>query len=70
MRRSNPRDGSRVTAASGPGVEARLVNVEHQHAVRDRRRRSRQTRPASRSDPVSILLVEDEGIVAHDLEER
>jgi two-component system, cell cycle response regulator len=61
MHRSNPRDRSRVTPASSPGVEGRLVNTEHQKlfAVADR----------DAPDPVSILLVEDEGVIARDLED-
>ena len=43
MRRSNPRDRSRVTPASSPGVEARLVNAEHRKlfAIADDVRRAR-----------------------------
>jgi diguanylate cyclase (GGDEF)-like protein len=61
MRRSNPRDRSRVTPASSPGVESRLANTEHQKlfAIAD----------TDSPDPVSILLVEDEGVIARDLED-
>jgi two-component system, cell cycle response regulator len=65
MSKSNPRDRSRVTPASGPGEEARLVNAEHERlfAIDD------SAPPPVAADPISILLVEDEGIVARDLED-
>ena len=64
MRKSNPHRRSRVTPASGP-VEALLVNAEHPRlfAIAD----NEQSSPAS--DPISILLVEDEGLIARDLED-
>lgn len=73
MTRSNPRDRSRVTPAYGPGVETRLVNVDQQRllAIADSNESSRP-RPESDpggAEPVSILLVEDEGIIARDLED-
>jgi diguanylate cyclase (GGDEF)-like protein len=63
MRKSNPPGRSRVTPASGPGEETRLVNVEHEKlfAIAD------SDEPSA--DPVSILLVEDEGLIARDLED-
>jgi diguanylate cyclase (GGDEF)-like protein len=66
MPRSNPRDRSRVTPPSSPGVEGRLVNTEHQElfATADREASDR-----SEPDPISILLVEDEGLIARDLED-
>jgi diguanylate cyclase (GGDEF)-like protein len=53
-------------------VEARLVNSEQRlFAIADSNESSRQlsgTEPAG-ADPVSILLVEDEGLIARDLED-
>jgi len=67
--KSNPRDRSRVTPASGPGQEARLVNAENQRlfAIADTNATSGLD-PAG-ADPISILLVEDEGVIARDLED-
>lgn len=66
--KSNPRDRSRVTPAS-PDVEVRLVNAEHQRlfAIADSNAASGPD-PAG-ADPISILLVEDEGVIARDLED-
>ena len=61
MRRSNPRDRSRVTPASSPGVEVRLVNTEQEKLFANADRDA--------PDPVSILLVEDEAVIARDLED-
>src|SRR5690349_3623047 len=73
MTRSNPHDRSSVRPASGSGVEARLVNVDHQRllAIADSNESS-PPRPGldpAGAEPLSILLVEDEGLIAHDLEE-
>ncbi len=69
MRKSNPRGRSGVTPASRPGVESRLVNAEHQRlfAIADSNEPPLE-RPVG-TDPISILLVEDEGLIARDLED-
>jgi two-component system, cell cycle response regulator len=72
MHKSNPRGRSRVTPGSAlGGVEADLINAEHPRlfAIDDSVEAagtSLNTEPAA---PISILLVEDEGIVARDLED-
>jgi len=69
MTGSNPRDRSRVKPATGSRGEACLVNAEHQRlfAIADSNESS-GPEPAG-MDPVSILLVEDEGLIARDLED-
>jgi diguanylate cyclase (GGDEF)-like protein len=67
--KSNPRDRSRVTPASGPGVEARLVNAEHQRLFAIADTNATSGLDPSGADPISILLVEDEGVIARDLED-
>ena len=69
MTGSNPRDRSRVTPATGSRGETRLVNAEHQRlfAIADSNESS-GLEPAG-MDPISILLVEDEGLIARDLED-
>lgn len=73
MDRSNRRDRSRVTPASGSGLETRLVNANHQRllAIADRNESSlnRLGLEPAEADPISILLVEDEGVIARDLED-
>jgi two-component system, cell cycle response regulator len=72
-RKSNRRDRSRVKPASDPGEEGRLVNAEHDKlfAIPDRDQPSLESArlESNAADPVSILLVEDEGMVARDLED-
>jgi diguanylate cyclase (GGDEF)-like protein len=67
--KSNPRDRSRVTPASGPGVEARLINAEHQRLFAIADTNATSGLDPSGADPISILLVEDEGVIARDLED-
>ncbi len=61
MRRSNLYDRSRVTPGSGPAVERPLVNAEDQNLFANAN--------SAAADPISILLVEDEGVIARDLED-
>ena len=50
-----------------------MVNVEHREAVCDRRQGralgAKRALDSNAADPVSILLVEDEGLIARDLED-
>lgn len=74
MRKSNQRDVSSVTPASLTGAESDLIEVEHRRlfAIDDSIEVSMGDAPgvaAESAAAVSILLVEDEGIVARDLEE-
>lgn len=74
MSKSNPRYRSRVTTASATGVEDDLVNGEH-HRLFTIGDTAEVPLGGSELDPdqaraaLSILLVEDEGIVARDLED-
>jgi two-component system, cell cycle response regulator len=72
-RRSNPYDRSRVTPAFGLDRRGgRLVNAEQKlFAIADKEEPSVQNArfESNAADPVSILLVEDEGLIARDLED-